>query len=70
MFQYMIVNINSFILVYMFILITGDKNMTNIKIKRGYEVLPDNNIRFGIRIANTSDVVISDVAGARVAYPY
>ena len=35
--------------------------MANIVIKRGYEVLPDNNVRFGIRIANTSDVVISDV---------
>ena len=35
--------------------------MTSIEIKRGYEVLPDNNVRFGIRIANTSDVVISDV---------
>lgn len=31
--------------------------MTNIEIKRGYEVLPDTNVRFGIRIANTSDVV-------------
>ena len=35
--------------------------MANILIKRGYEVLPDNNVRFGIRITNTSDVVISDV---------
>ena len=35
--------------------------MADIEIKRGYEVLPDNNIRFGIRITNTSDVVISDV---------
>jgi len=37
------------------------QKMTDIEIKRGYEVLPDNNVRFGIRIANTSDVVISDV---------
>ena len=35
--------------------------MADIEIKRGYEVLPDNNIRFGIRITNISDVVISDV---------
>ncbi len=35
--------------------------MADMEIKRGYEVLPDNNVRFGIRIANTSDVVISDV---------
>lgn len=31
--------------------------MANIEIKRGYEVFPDNNVRFGIRITNTSDVV-------------
>ena len=35
--------------------------MADIEIKRGYEVLPDNNIRFDIRIANISDVVISNV---------
>lgn len=35
--------------------------MADIEIKRGYEVLPDNNVRFGIRITNTSDLAISDV---------
>ncbi len=35
--------------------------MADIEIKRGYEVLPDNNIRFGIRITNISDLAISDV---------
>ena len=35
--------------------------MSDIEIKRGYEVLPDNNIRFGIRITNVSDLAISDV---------
>ena len=35
--------------------------MIDIEIKRGYEVLPDNNIRFGIRIINNSDAAISDV---------
>ena len=35
--------------------------MPDIEIKRGYEVLPDNNIRFGIRVINNSDAVISDV---------
>lgn len=35
--------------------------MADIEIKRGYEVLPDNNIRFGIKITNTSDLAISDV---------
>ena len=35
--------------------------MSDIKIKRGYEVLPDNNIRFGIRVVNNSDFAISDV---------
>ncbi len=35
--------------------------MTDIEIKRGCEVLPENNVRFGIRITNSSDVVISDV---------
>ncbi|MBP1910733.1 hypothetical protein [Methanolobus bombayensis] len=33
----------------------------NIDIKRGYEVLPNNDIVFGIRITNNSDTVISDV---------
>lgn len=35
--------------------------MADIEIKRGYEVLPDNNARFGIRVINNSDSVISDV---------
>ena len=35
--------------------------MSDIEIKRGYEVLPDNNIRFGIKITNVGDLAISDV---------
>ncbi|TFH46122.1 MAG: hypothetical protein E4G94_03130, partial [ANME-2 cluster archaeon] len=35
--------------------------MSDIEIKRGYEVLPDNNVRFGIRITNTSEFAMSDV---------
>ena len=35
--------------------------MPDIEIKRGYEVLPDNNVRFGIRVTNNSDFIISDV---------
>ncbi|MHC1599294.1 MAG: formylglycine-generating enzyme family protein [Candidatus Methanospirareceae archaeon] len=35
--------------------------MADIEIKRGYEVLPDNNVRFGIRVINNSDSAISDV---------
>ena len=35
--------------------------MVDVEIKRGYEVLPDNNVRFGIRITNISDFAISDV---------
>ena len=35
--------------------------MADLEIKRGYEVLPDNNVRFGIRITNVSDLAISDV---------
>lgn len=35
--------------------------MPDIEIYRGYEVLPDNNIRFGIRVINNRDSVISDV---------
>ena len=35
--------------------------MADIEIKRGYEVLPDNNVRFGIRVINTSESAISDV---------
>ncbi len=35
--------------------------MSEIEIKRGYEVLPDNNVRFGIRVINTSNLAISDV---------
>ena len=35
--------------------------MTELELKRGYEVLPDNNVRFGIRIINNSDYAISDV---------
>ncbi len=35
--------------------------MADIEIKRGYEVLPDNNIRFGVRVINNSDSTILDV---------
>ena len=35
--------------------------MADIEIKRGYEVLPDNNVRFGIRVINNSSSVISEV---------
>ncbi len=35
--------------------------MPDIEIKRGYEVLPDNNVRFGIKVINNSDFAISDV---------
>jgi len=35
--------------------------MADIEIKRGYEILPDNNIRFGVRVINSSDSAISDV---------
>ncbi|MFZ3060317.1 MAG: formylglycine-generating enzyme family protein [Candidatus Methanoperedens sp.] len=35
--------------------------MPDIEIKRGYEVLPDNNVRFGVRVINNSDSAISDV---------
>ena len=35
--------------------------MADVEIKRGYEVLPDNDIRFGIRITNVSELAISDV---------
>ena len=35
--------------------------MPDIEIKRGYEVLPDNNIRFGIRITNISELALIDV---------
>lgn len=33
----------------------------DVDIKRGYEILPDNNIIFGIRIINNTDIIISDV---------
>jgi len=39
----------------------GNHKMTELELKRGYEVLPDNNVRFGIRIINNSDYAISDV---------
>lgn len=32
-----------------------------IDIKRAYDILPNNNITFGIRITNNTDLVISDV---------
>jgi glycine betaine/proline transport system substrate-binding protein len=35
--------------------------MPDIDIKRGYEVLPDNNVRFGIKVTNNADFAISDV---------
>ena len=35
--------------------------MSDIEIKRGYEVLPDNSVKFGIRVINNSDSAISDV---------
>ena len=35
--------------------------MADIEIKRGYEVLPDNNVRLGIRVINTSESAILDV---------
>ncbi len=33
----------------------------NLEIKRGYEVLPDNTVRFGIRVTNSGSSAISDV---------
>ena len=35
--------------------------LPDIEIQRGYEVLPDNNVRLGIRVVNNSDFAISDV---------
>ncbi len=35
--------------------------MEDIEIKRGYEVLPDNKVRFGVRVINNGDFAISDV---------
>lgn len=35
--------------------------MADIDIKRGYEVLPDNRVRFGIRLNNKGDTAISEV---------
>ena len=35
--------------------------MVDIEIKRGYEVLPDNRVRFGIRVINNGDFAISEV---------
>jgi len=35
--------------------------MSDIEIIRGYEVLPDNNVRFGIRVINNSEFLIVDV---------
>jgi uncharacterized alkaline shock family protein YloU len=35
--------------------------MDDIDIKRGYEILPDNNVRFGIKVTNNTDSAISDV---------
>jgi formylglycine-generating enzyme required for sulfatase activity len=35
--------------------------MPDVEIKRGYEVLPDNNVRFGIRVINTSEAAILEV---------
>src|SRR5574341_1990879 len=35
--------------------------MPDIEIKRGYEVLSDNNVRFGIKITNNSEYAVSDV---------
>ena len=35
--------------------------MADVEIKRGYEVLSDNNVRFGIRVINNSSFAISDV---------
>lgn len=32
-----------------------------IEILRGYEVLPDNNVRFGVRVINNNNAVITDV---------
>jgi glycine betaine/proline transport system substrate-binding protein len=32
----------------------------NIGIRRGYEILPDNNVRFGVKIINNSESAISD----------
>ena len=44
------------------------KEPTAIEIKRGYEVLQNNDLRFGIRIINNTDSVIMDVETI-LAYP-
>ena len=35
--------------------------MVDVEVKRGYEVLPDNDIRFGIRITNDNELAVLDV---------
>jgi glycine betaine/proline transport system substrate-binding protein len=35
--------------------------MTELELKRGFVELPDNNVRFGIKVINTSDYAISEV---------
>ena len=40
---------------------TSTKQLAQIEIKRGYEVLPNNDLKFGIRITNNSDYLIADV---------
>jgi len=35
--------------------------MEYLTIKRGYQILPDNSIKFGIRVTNTTDSTVSDV---------
>ena len=40
---------------------TSTKQLAQIEIKRGYEVLPNNDLKFGILITNNSDYLIADV---------
>ena len=47
---------------------TPARKPAEIEIKRGYEVLPNNDLRFGIRVINPSDYVILDVE-AILDYP-
>lgn len=40
--------------------------MVDVEIKRGYEVLPDNEIRFGIRITNVSELAVFDIVSVLI----
>jgi hypothetical protein len=47
--------------IYLYVALIYIPISMGLDIKRGYEILPNNNVTFGIKVTNNTDSVVSDV---------